>query len=521
LPVADARIKSPPVLPKVLPRFLPRIAALLCLLVALALASVAITADRIAREIDAKTMLAAEAAVGNALAFIRGKIRLRNDINFDNDMHRGLVVERSPDVIRAHTYVPGGGAADQVHSLLIDSAGAVYHSSLTSTALSADESADMAAAMRPLLDALRERARRFIVDDGSGRLTYAGDPEQPLHAAGLIEADVARVGGRPALVVAAALLPRDPALLSGRDVSVIAHVRPFGPEVYGVLSEAAHLPSLGPADAGPGKASHALRDMAGQPVTMVSHDHMPAGAAIIDAARPIFHLTFALFIGMAMLSTFLLQRLTRRLAHGEAAALHHARHDAMTGLANREWFGVNLSLRQAATRAGRGSFALALIDLDYFKAINDTLGHAAGDAVLVEVAARLRGPDAGAAFAARLGGDEFVALSPEMADEEIADWGNRLRLTLMRPAMIGGTRIDVSTSIGIAVSGAAEGTELMKLADRALYRAKRDGRGCVRLYDVAVDGAEVSVEADIDTLRNAARRFHEGSPALITTARRP
>ncbi len=161
-----------------------------------------------------------------------------------------------------------------------------------------------------------------------------------------------------------------------------------------------------------------------------------------------------------------------------------ARQDALTGLANRLHFDERIVL--AHTRAQRSGLRIGLLyfDVDQFKRVNDTHGHAVGDAVLREFARRIRGCLRAADFPARLGGDEFAVL---VEDVESADGlqiiAEKLVAAMRDPMNVDGTRLRVSTSIGIGVSvpGGDTPEALMRLADTALYQAKAAGRDGWRL----------------------------------------
>lgn len=163
-----------------------------------------------------------------------------------------------------------------------------------------------------------------------------------------------------------------------------------------------------------------------------------------------------------------------------------AYHDALTGLPNRRLF-IELAQQQLAmARRLRGRVALLALDLDNFKAVNDTHGHAAGDQLLREVAARLQSCVRSADVLARFGGDEFMVLMGQADTEAALDLARRLIEALSAPYP--GVRPAVSTSVGIALypDSAATLETLMEVADGALYAAKRAGRGRHRL---AGDGA--------------------------------
>ena len=167
----------------------------------------------------------------------------------------------------------------------------------------------------------------------------------------------------------------------------------------------------------------------------------------------------------------------RRLA--EARIQHLAYHDELTGLANRGLF--NETLRRAlsqGTRTGR-PFALLTIDLDGFKAINDVLGHDTGDAVLREVAARLRHCVRESDLAARLGGDEFMLLLEGIGNgPDVARIAEKVLDEVARPYVIVGRQLRVTASVGVSLypRDGRDAGSLIKHGDLAMYQAKRDGK---------------------------------------------
>ncbi|MCM0674200.1 bifunctional diguanylate cyclase/phosphodiesterase [Micromonospora phytophila] len=154
-----------------------------------------------------------------------------------------------------------------------------------------------------------------------------------------------------------------------------------------------------------------------------------------------------------------------------------ATHDALTGLANRRHL-LDQGTEQLSTRHADGVTALVLIDLNHFKEVNDTLGHAAGDQVLVQVAARLRSAAQDSDLVARLGGDEFAVLLRGLpAPAVAAHRAETLLAALHEPFDLDGMRISVEASGGIAAAPATGGVaELLRRADVAMYQAKRAGQ---------------------------------------------
>jgi diguanylate cyclase (GGDEF)-like protein/PAS domain S-box-containing protein len=182
----------------------------------------------------------------------------------------------------------------------------------------------------------------------------------------------------------------------------------------------------------------------------------------------------------------------RKSAEEELA--HRAFHDSLTGLANRALFRnrVEHALDRSA-RAGSDP-AIVYIDLDGFKAVNDTLGHDAGDAVLKEVAGRLDRLVRSGDTVARLGGDEFAVLieHSNRALDEVATIGERILRTVQEPVLLDGRQVAVDASIGVAVGdGDTTATALLRDADIAMYRAKSGGKGHWVRYEPRMHTEEV------------------------------
>jgi diguanylate cyclase (GGDEF)-like protein/PAS domain S-box-containing protein len=174
----------------------------------------------------------------------------------------------------------------------------------------------------------------------------------------------------------------------------------------------------------------------------------------------------------------------------EERLLHDAFHDALTGLPNRALFMDRLG--QAAERAKRHDecrFAVLFLDLDRFKTINDSLGHDAGDRLLVEVGRRLAGCLRSGDTVARLGGDEFTILLDGIAEAaDAVRMAERIRESLTAACEVGGPGLFVSASVGVALStfGFGGADEILRAANTAMHRAKTQGRGRHQLFDSAM-----------------------------------
>ncbi|MEU1375824.1 EAL domain-containing protein [Streptomyces triculaminicus] len=195
------------------------------------------------------------------------------------------------------------------------------------------------------------------------------------------------------------------------------------------------------------------------------------------------------------------------------ARLRHLRmHDPVTRLPNRSLFFERLAAALAAASVSRGGgrIGLCYLDLDGFKAINDTLGHRAGDRLLVAVARRLTECAApGGHLVARLGGDEFALLVEESAGtEQLVDLAAAVQARLARPFEVAGQRLAVSASIGVVERPAAgtHATELMQAADTTLYWAKADGKARWTLFDPERNAHRMTRQALSSTLRPAVER---------------
>ncbi|MFG2311882.1 EAL domain-containing protein [Streptomyces sp. NPDC048566] len=174
----------------------------------------------------------------------------------------------------------------------------------------------------------------------------------------------------------------------------------------------------------------------------------------------------------------------------QAQLQHNAEHDPLTDLPNRALFTRRVQQALSGRRSSDRGTAVLFIDLDGFKAVNDTIGHQAGDELLVQAARRLQDSVRHGDTAARLGGDEFAALivgdggrDRTARERQIVDLADRLRVRLSQPYLIDGNDVRVAASIGVGFAEPGLGAgELLRNADLAMYRAKAAGKGRVELY---------------------------------------
>jgi diguanylate cyclase (GGDEF)-like protein len=194
--------------------------------------------------------------------------------------------------------------------------------------------------------------------------------------------------------------------------------------------------------------------------------------------------TFMFLATTLMISVFDAHLASRAAKHAESLQ-HLAYHDSLTALPNRGFFSKLLNHGISQAQRHKKTLAVLFIDLDRFKYINDTLGHEAGDALLQEVARRLKGALRESDTVARLGGDEFVVLVEDVGDKSaMGVVAHKILTALLRPFVTLGQEFHVTASIGISFypSDGPDERSLMKHADIAMYRAKAEGKNNFQFY---------------------------------------
>jgi diguanylate cyclase (GGDEF)-like protein len=226
-------------------------------------------------------------------------------------------------------------------------------------------------------------------------------------------------------------------------------------------------------------------------------------ALIVLAAGIVITAFVAVYLGLA-------SRNSRQLALANRRVMELAQTDILTGLPNRAFFLEQLQDVDSYERQRSRVFSILMLDLDRFKNVNDSLGHAAGDALLQQVAHRLKSALRDTDVLARLGGDEFAIIQAECDDQRSGsiDLAMRISKLITEPFLLPGHRVEVGTSIGIAIAPehGSDREQLLKKADLALYRSKSAGRNCYTLYDEAMS-AELEARNTLESdLRDAIAR---------------
>jgi diguanylate cyclase (GGDEF)-like protein len=216
-----------------------------------------------------------------------------------------------------------------------------------------------------------------------------------------------------------------------------------------------------------------------------------------------------LTVGMLLtlsLATYLMlaSRNSRRLSLANRRVLELAQTDILTGLPNRAFFLARLDELNRRLEDSGPTFSILMLDLDRFKNVNDSLGHGAGDALLRQVAQRLKSAVRATDVLARLGGDEFAIIQEGCDDQRVCstELAARIAKLVTEPFLLPGHRVEIGTSIGIAIAPdhGSDQEQLLKKADLALYRSKSAGRNCFTIYDEAMSAeleARNTLEGDL------------------------
>ncbi|MBR0952362.1 EAL domain-containing protein [Bradyrhizobium canariense] len=216
-----------------------------------------------------------------------------------------------------------------------------------------------------------------------------------------------------------------------------------------------------------------------------------------------------LIVGMLLtlsLSTYLMlaSRNSQRLSLANRRVLELAQTDILTGLPNRAFFLARLDELNDQLKDGGPGFSILMLDLDRFKNVNDSLGHGAGDALLRQVAQRLKSALRASDVLARLGGDEFAIIQEACEDQHVCsiELAGRIAKLVAEPFPLPGHRVEIGTSVGIAIAPdhGSDQEQLLKKADLALYRSKSSGRNCFTIYDKAMSAeleARSTLEGDL------------------------
>ncbi len=266
---------------------------------------------------------------------------------------------------------------------------------------------------------------------------------------------------------------------------------------------------IGPAEAAFGRSSILIAGPDGTPAATLAWIAERPGDPILDRLLPIALFSAIAIIIFAWLSYVHVTRVTDNMLRSEERAQHLAGHDTLSGLPNRLRFTEHLTALLARCETDGGGLAVLFIDLDKFKEVNDTYGHAAGDMVIVGCAERMASQLRANDVLARFGGDEFAVIQTNVKSAHDAELLARRIIQAIRPAFqIGEAEAYVGASIGVALAPAngTNASELMRLADIAMYRAKNEGRNRACFFEQRMDDTLRLRKTVEDDLRHAIAR---------------
>ncbi len=372
--------------------------------------------------------------------------------------------------------------------LVLDRADRVIYSHEDGTTQIPPQGAELRRAIEPLVRKVRKD------------LSAAGATASSVQAD-----DIQIFAGRPAVVSVVPIVPSSDRITQQTGSETLHVSLRFLDSALPELSESHNLEgarfSLTKDD--PDAAYYSILNRAGETIGYFAWKPLRPGAGLIKSSLPI------LILGMGVLGMIILAfgrhlaRASKELQAREAQAQHVAFHDALTGLPNRACLSSRLdAVLHAPAEIGK-QVSVLYLDLDRFKNVNDTLGYAAGDELICEVAKRLKKVVREGDVVARFGGDEFTILQTEVTStDDVTSLCSRIIEAVRQPIVLGGSEAYVGVSIGAVLAHTATGSggALLRKADIALYRAKSEGPNSFKVFsedmDVSVQQKRV-VETDL------------------------
>ncbi|MFC3711514.1 EAL domain-containing protein [Sphingoaurantiacus capsulatus] len=369
-------------------------------------------------------------------------------------------------------------AADRV--FMLDAGNKAAYANAKGVQLPASTYAALAAQAAPLVAKVRERADSYR--PAADSLTIGRNLSR-----GYDDAAFAMIDGRPVFLIVAPILHDFGRVGTPADggYALLVSAYDVDEDFLASLSDSVLIDRMSlagwPARAAPGDGELVLRNASDQRIAVL---HWRAQRHMGDVVERL--LPFAMVVLLVMtLAGILVYRFIRSSAHDLSITRHEARHDELTGLANRRLLMEKLG---EAVAAKGGGATLLFVDLDGFKDVNDMWGHEAGDKVLRTVGRRIRRLFPGDTVA-RFGGDEFVVLIADSDVDAARSRATGLLAALTEPHNVEGTQVRLSGSIGIAAVQGSDTSpdEVVRRADIALYQAKSRGRSRVALFEAAMD----------------------------------
>lgn len=286
--------------------------------------------------------------------------------------------------------------------------------------------------------------------------------------------------------------------LSGEERAIIEHIRTLTrvaqPEVQAVMDMGMEDENPAMIDRIRNSAMPRQREIAKQVSDLIQLQREHTAAAVREAEasyREVRDLMIALGASALFIGFLIATLVSRRVSRQARQLADQALYDSLTGLPNRCLLHDRLEQAIALSPRNKRPFAVALMDIDHFKTVNDTLGHDVGDELLREVAQRLKQTVRADDTVARMGGDEFVMILHGFTEDNVARFAEKLFARLSPPFIWHGQAIDISASVGFSMFPlhAEDSGSLIRYADIAMYAAKRSGKGHA-LYETKMEQAD-------------------------------
>ncbi len=406
----------------------------------------------------------------------------QQEISYWDDAVDALVKRDQPSVGFAEENIAGWLVSDFDFSevVFVDLANKITLASLGDQVTTSVKSLPLVDASRDMIETAREKFLESAIKTRRGYFVRppAGALVPPIQAVAF-----RLVNDVPHLIVSQVIIPEEMRrALKDDEITVMLSSRVVSESMLKNVGKRLDLiaPSIRWAGQNPAGSSIALpNNGAAGPLNFNWQPRDPRSEILANVAP----FALGLSLSLCLLLGFIVTRHFKTLSALSASEIENrflANHDSMTKLANRQYF--DQALDDAFERLRTREFAVLCVDLDKFKTVNDTHGHQAGDAVLMEVAERFRDRVGDKGLVARIGGDEFVALIHTYENRDEVKWlAESMIEDACLPVFFGGSQLQISASVGIAFApkDGRDSRQLYNAADRALYNSKEQGRGRV------------------------------------------